>query len=798
MKKAKPAVSSKRRKPEQPAPAPAATGVTPKDIKEQCPIVGFGASAGGLDAFTSLLQEMPADSGLALVLVQHLDPQHSSILTELLARATPMRVTQVVHETPVQPNHVYVIPPNKDLLISDRVLHLEPRPAAVPHMPVDRFFRSLAADQAERAIAVVLSGTASDGSQGVKAIKSGGGITFAQDPVTAQYDGMPRSAIATGCIDSVLPVADIARELLRLRRHRYLREAVASPEEPGTENDTRHLREIFNLLRNATGVDFSLYKPGTIQRRTQRRMALLKMEDLGHYADFIRQHPEELSSLFQDILINVTSFFREPATFEAIQQQVLPAVFKDRNASDALRVWVPGCATGEEAYSMAICLAEYVKEGSSATPIQIFGTDLSDWALEKARAGMYPETIAADVSSQRLRRFFVRINNSYQIARSIRDMCIFARQNLTKDPPFSKCDLVLCRNVLIYLGQPLQSTAMRLFHYALQPHGYLVLGQSESVGGATNLFAPIDKKLKIYSRRPATLPLSHDLGSYQESRHHEPHREPPPANNLLATHHKVDQMLLARYSPAALVVDSALRIIEFRGHTAQYIEHAPGEATLDLAKMASGGLAVEVQRLIRKAHSKAGAVRGSASISAGDHIRTLDLTVVPIHAEPGVPAQFLVIFEEQTHPPVPDKKPGSVRVPASSAAWALRVKEMEQELAATREYLQTVIEEQEAATEELKSAHEEVQSGNEELQSTNEELLTAKEELQSTNEELTTVNEEMQGRNAELQQINNDLLNLLSSVNIPIVMLGGDLRIRRFTPQAEKILSLLPTDVGGR
>ncbi|MDR3698380.1 MAG: chemotaxis protein CheB [Candidatus Sulfopaludibacter sp.] len=796
MKKTKPAATPKRPVPVRASPGPTPAGAVPQDNNECCPIVGFGASAGGLDAFTSLLQEMPADPGLALVLVQHLDPQHSSILTELLARATPMRVTQVVHETKVKPNHVYVIPPNKDLLISGCALRLEPRSAAVPHMPIDRFFRSLAADQAEKAIAVVLSGTASDGSQGVKAIKAGGGITFAQEPSSAQYDGMPRSAIATGCIDSVLPVPEIARELLRLRQHPYLREEPKPQDEAETESDSRHQREIFNVLRNATGVDFSLYKPGTIQRRTQRRMALLKMENLGQYADFIRQHPDELSALFQDILINVTSFFRETATFDAIRTQVLPVIFKDRGTTDPLRIWVPGCATGEEAYSIAICVCEYLKEAGSIVPIQVFGTDLSEWALEKARAGIYPETIAADVSPQRLRRFFVRANSSYQIARTIRDTCIFARQNLTKDPPFSKCDLILCRNVLIYLGHPLQSTAMRLFHYALQPHGYLILGLSESIGNATNLFEPTDKKLKIYSRRPANPQLGGDLGPYQDSRHHEPRREPPPAHVLLNTHHKVDQMLLARYSPAALVVDPALRIVEFRGHTAPYVEHAAGEATLDLTRMAPGGLAVEVQRLVRKAHGKNSQVKGAVSVAMGEHIRALDVTVIPIQTEHAASEQFLVIIEEQVRSAPVEKKKGAIKLPASSAAWAQRVKEMEQELAATREYLQTVIEEQEAATEELKSAHEEVQSGNEELQSTNEELLTAKEELQSTNEELTTVNEEMQGRNTELQQINNDLLNLLSSVNIPILMLGGDLRIRRFTPQAEKLFNLLATDVG--
>ena len=737
---------------------------------------------------------MPTDTGMVFVLVQHLDPQHASMLTDLLSRTTRMPVRQVGAETKVRPNHVYVIPPNRELRMADGTLHAEPRTLGVPHMPVDRFFRSLADDQAGKAIGVVLSGSASDGSQGVRAIKAAGGITFAQEPATAQYDGMPRSAIATGCIDAVLPPEGIARELVRLRQHPYLREEPQPEEKPELEREEPSLRDIFNLLRNTTGVDFSLYKPGTTQRRTLRRMALLKMDGFEQYASYIRQHPDELSALFQDILINVTSFFREPATFEAIKTRVLPAIFKDRGGAIPVRVWVPGCATGEEVYSIAICLFEYLRETGGEAQIQIFGTDLSDTALEKARAGVYPETIAADVSAQRLKRFFVRVNSSYQISRSTRDACIFARQNVTKDPPFSKCDLILCRNLLIYLGNALQNKAMRLFHYALKPHGYLVLGLSESIGNATNLFEPIEKKIKIFVKKPGPPQLGLDMGGYEDSHARETLREPAPSN-LLAAHRKVDQMLLSRYSPAALVVDKSMRILEFRGHTAPYIEHPPGEATLDLPRMTPGGLGLEVQRLIRRATGKTAPVKGTVSVSLRDTMRNLGLTVIPIQTDHGSSEQFLVVLEEAPPaPPVP-KKTG-VKALGGQSAWAQRVKELEQDLTSTREYLQTLIEEQEAATEELKSAHEEVQSGNEELQSTNEELLTAKEELQSANEELTTVNEEMQTRNTELQQMNNDLLNLLSSVNIPILMLGSDLRIRRFTPQAEKLFNLLATDVG--
>jgi two-component system CheB/CheR fusion protein len=781
-------------KPSGKSPATGGAGRA-REARTSCPVVGFGASAGGLEAFSAVLQHMPANTGMALVLIPHLDPQHASILADLLTRETTMDVTQVTAGTRVRPNHVYVIPPNKNLAIEQGTLRLEPREPGIPHMPVDRFFRSLADDQAEKAIGVVLSGTASDGSQGIRAIKAAGGITFVQEPATAQYDGMPRSAIATGCVDAALSPEGIARELVRLRLHPYLSEEPKSEDETEAQMADRSQREIFNQLRNATGVDFSLYKPGTVHRRMLRRMALLQMERLDQYARYIRQHPEELPALFQDILINVTSFFREPATFEALKARVFPAIFKNRTSADPVRVWVPGCATGEEVYSVGICLFEYMRETGAEMPVQIFGTDLSEAALERARAGVYPATIEGDVSPERLGRFFVRINSSYQIARSVRDSCIFARQNVTKDPPFSKCDLILCRNLLIYLGPALQNTAMRLFHYALQPHGYLVLGLSESTSTATNLFDPTDKKLKIYIKIPGAPQLGADMGAYQVSRHVEARREPAPASNLLTTHHRVDQMLLARYSPAALVVDSSLHILEFRGHTAPYLEHSAGQASLELAKMTPGGLGLEVQHLIRKAHGKTTPVKGTASTSSENTIRNLDLTVLPIQTDRNAPQQFVVVIEEQPQKPVEQKK-RAANVPAGPAAWAQRVKELEQELAATREYLQTVIEEQEAATEELKSAHEEVQSGNEELQSTNEELLTAKEELQSTNEELTTVNEEMQGRNNELQQANNDLLNLLSSVNIPILMLGNDLRIRRFTPQAEKLFNLLAGDIG--
>jgi two-component system CheB/CheR fusion protein len=753
-------------------------------------VVGFGASAGGLEAFSEVLEHIPEDAGLVFVLVQHLDPKHSSMLTELLARATRMPVRQVKDGMPVEPNYVYVIPPNTNITISNRVLHLEPRSPSGQHLPIDHFFRSLAADQGSKAIGIVLSGTASDGTMGLKAIKAEGGIAFAQEPATARYDGMPRSAIAAGCVDSILSPQGIASELIRLCQHPYISKQRSSDEAAPDSADS-DLTEIFSMLRAAMGVDFAQYKPGTIRRRTLRRMALHRFENAHQYVRYLRQNREELNLLFEDILINVTGFFREGATFEALHSSVFPEIMKDRRPEDPIRVWVPGCATGEEAYSAAICLLEYMREARAELTVQIFGTDISDRVLEKARAGIYPESIAADVSPDRLRRFFVRVNSSYQIARSVRDVCVFARQNVTRDPPFSKLDLITCRNVLIYLGPVLQAKVMRLFHYALKPNGFLVLGSSESVGAATDLFTPVgDRQQKIYGRRPVQAAITTDFGAYEE-------REAPGAGKshdfvgIIDTHKRVDQMILARYCPPAVVVDGNLRVQQFRGQTGSYLAHPPGEANLSLTKMMRAGIGVEIPTLIRQAQQKEAPVKGDpVRVSVGGELKQVVVSVTHI---PGPPEpQYMIVFEESPQSLAP-AQPAAVE---GANASAERARDLEQELTNTKEYLQSVIEEQEASTEELKSAHEEVQSSNEELQSTNEELLTAKEELQSTNEELTTVNEEMQGRNIELQNVNNDLINLLSSVNIPIIMLGNDLRIRRFTPQAERILNLLSADVG--
>ncbi|HKE24279.1 MAG TPA: chemotaxis protein CheB [Bryobacteraceae bacterium] len=774
-----------------------ATGETPRkhgegeseETGQSCPVVGFGASAGGLEAMTEVLREMPDDTGLAIVFIQHLDPKHSSMLSELLARATTMPVQQAANGMKVEPNKVYVIAPNTCIALRRGALFNEPRDPSAPHMPIDYFFRSLADDQGSKAIGVVLSGTASDGTLGLKAIKEAGGIALAQDPESAKYDGMPRSAIVAGCVDTTLTTKGIAAELVRLCHHPYISRR---PVEEAPEHE-KAFEEIMNMLRAAKGVDFSHYKPGTVRRRTLRRMAIHRLETPDKYAKYLRGNRDEVDLLFNDILIHVTSFFREAATFTAITTHVLPAILKNRSQDDPVRVWVPGCATGEEAYSVAICILEYMRQTGIETAVQLFGTDLSDVALEQARAGIYPVSIEADVSPERLRRFFVPTNGMYQIARSVRDMCIFARQNVTKDPPFSKLDLITCRNVLIYLGHTLQSKVMRLFHYALKPTGYLVLGASETVGNATELFLPVDRQHKIYSRKPTPSIITNDFSGYEEPHADEAAKQRPQAPRPRDDDNQVDQLLLVNFTPAAVVVDTDLRILQFRGDTSSYLRHPSGSASLSVIKLARGTLAAEIRKLMSVPEEKNGPVKSKPIALVADGVdKRVMISVLPIEHAPE--PQFLVVFEDL--PPEAPRTTAKGAPAGKSGGMADRVKELEDELSSTKRYLHSVIEEQEAATEELKSAHEEVQSSNEELQSTNEELLTAKEELQSTNEELTTVNDEMQSRNSELQQINNDLTNLLSSVNIPIVMLGNDLHIRRFTPHAEKILNLLPSDVG--
>jgi two-component system CheB/CheR fusion protein len=867
------------------------------------PIVGVGASAGGFEAFTQLLSELPADTPVAFVLVQHLAPDQDSSLAELLGRATALPVVRVADRMPVEPGKVYVIPPGVQMAIDDGGrLRLVPRAAVPGHfMPADAFFRSLAAYARTRAMAVVLSGADHDGSAGLREVEAAGGITFAQDPRSARSDGMPRAAIASGLVDFVLPPQRIASEILRLAQHPLLRServrarrrgaaaAVASAAgDPAGEAGRRRgaraargggvgggpdadadgsvaisddqFRQIFALLRSSTGVDFTHYKLPTIRRRLQRRMVLHRVPDVDQYIRFLQHNPGEVHGLYGDILINVTRFFREPESFEVLAARALPSILADRRDDQPIRVWVPGCATGEEPYSVAMLLLEHLAERLGGggggglpldVPVQIFATDVSATAIEQARAGIYGEAITADVSPERLRRFFTKVDGSWRVNKAVRDCCIFARQDLTRDPPFSRLDLIVCRNVLIYLGPVLQNRLMQVFHYALRPGRFLLLGSAETVGSHADLFSVRDKRHRLYVRRggageagaasPAgggreTEGEPGDVGGGAvgvggaaggawgseagragaagpggpgrfESRGAAPGNVQSEANRLL----------LARYAPAGVLVDNDLQIVQFRGQTGSYLEPAPGDASLHLLKMARDGLLFGLRTALHEARRGDVPVRKEGlRVRRNGHVVEVSLEVLPL-AAPGQGRHFLVLFQD-TSAPVPlagsvegapssssssssDRGGGGRRGakgPAAAARGedARRVHRLEQELAANREYLQSIIQDLEAANEELQSANEEILSSNEELQSTNEELDTAKEELQSTNEELNTLNEELHGRNDELSRVNSDLVNLLGSVNIAIVMVSGDLRVRRFTPMAEQLLSLIPSDVG--
>jgi two-component system, chemotaxis family, CheB/CheR fusion protein len=763
------------------------------------PVVGIGASAGGLEAFTDLLKHLPPDTGMAFVLVQHLAPKHGSVLTELLSKASRIPVEEVRDGMTVKPDHVYVIPPNTNMAILRGVLHLMPR-AETPgqHMPIDVFLRSLAEERKNRAIGVILSGTASDGTQGTKAIKAEGGITFAQDEKSAKYYDMPRNAIATGCVDFILSPKNIAKELARIGKHPYLIEVETEKQEESHLEPGSAFHNILSILRKASGVDFFSYRDTTLRRRIRRRLILLKMNKLTDYVSYLQQHPSEVDALYHDVLISVTSFFRDLELFQAVKQKLLPALLKNRGAEAGLRLWVPGCSTGEEAYSLAICIVEYLGEKGSGVPVQVFATDLSEGAIEKARAGVYRNNVEVEVSPERLRRFFVKTEGGYQISKPIREMCVFARHDMTKDPPFSRLDVISCRNLLIYLQPFFQKRIIPLFHYALKPQGYLILGTAETVGSHSDLFSLVDRKHRIYARKAGAVQpvISFDKPHLAPEKPEAREKQARKSWDNYDVHREAERILLSRYVPAGVLVNDEMQILQFRGRTGPYLEPAPGEATLNLLKMARQGLAFELRTLIQRAKKNEGPVRQHTRIkSEGEH-RDVLLEVTTLRGSSPTERYFLVLFlEPSAWPPEPEKAEKKT-AKSNLAPRDREINRLTGELESTKKYLQSVVEEQEATNEELRSANEEVLSSNEELQSTNEEMETAREELQSTNEELTTLNEELQNRIMELSVANNDVLNLLKNTNIPIVMLDRDLRIRRVTPPAEQLFNIIPTDIG--
>lgn len=740
---------------------------------------------------------------MAFVIVQHLAPDHESILPNLLARKTTLPVSEVRDGDVVDPNHVYVLPPNANLSISKGVLKLEPLvQTGRQRQCIDHFFESLAKDRKERSIGVVLSGTAFDGTFGVEAIKAEGGITFAQDPQSARYSGMPKSAVSSGHVDYVLPPEGVARELSRLSRHPYLspappaKEPVALPAEP-QEKDP--VRSIFKLLWSATGVDFTNYKSPTIRRRIARRMALDKIESLEALAGHLKRNPGAVQVLFQDLLIPTTCFFRDPEVFQALKDSVIPAILKEPSRDEPIRVWVPGCSTGEEPYSIAIGLAEALEERLDHPRVQIFATDLSEKAIQQARQGLYPFHIEADVSPERLRRFFYKTEKGYQISKPLRDWCVFARHDITRDSPFSNLDLISCRNVLIYLEPSMQKKVLHVFHYALKPAGALILGTSESVGEAAPLYAPLDKKLKIFTTQEASHPLAFRVAGPGPKPSEEFFSKHRPASLPLDSEPDMSReanRVFRSHAPPAVVIDEDLTILEFSGDTGPYLLAASGKASFSLLKMLREGLISDLRRAIDQAQASRVPVKTERlQVESDDLYRPVQIEAVPLFAGSDRPRHFVIFFHSLGSPIEPDR---TMDVSGAEVTMSRdeQVERLKRELSAVKGHLQSTIERYERANEDLQTASQEILSSNEELQSTNEELETAQEELQAANEELMTLNDELSSRNAEMGQTNSDLVNLLDSVNIAIVMVDQGLRIRRFTPMAGKILNLIPGDVG--
>src|ERR1700761_116654 len=625
------------------------------EASRRLPVVGIGASAGGLEAASIFFKEVPADLGMAYVVVLHLDPARESKLTEILARTTLLPVVQVQDGMRVEPDHVYVIPPNCEMTIERWVLHLRDRePHRSANTTIDTFLRSLAVAHGSDAIGVILSGTASDGTLGLAAIKGEAGITFAQEPSSAKYDGMPASAIASGCVDFILPPAQIAKEIARIRKHPYIADAV-SPDAIHVSDDSE-MESIFRLLRRSTTVDFTGYKSPTIARRVQRRMVLHKMDKLADYGALLHREPAEVDALYHDLLINVTSFFRNPEAFAALRHVVYPAILEARiSTSGSIRMWVPGCSTGEETYSHAMSLVEFLGEERADIPIQVFGTDLSERAIQTARAGVYKENIEADVTPARLRRFFYKADGGYQIRKAIRDLCIFSTQNVFNDPPFSRMDLVSCRNVMIYLSQPLQKKVIPIFHYALNPTGFLMLGSTEGLLGAgSELFDMTDKKQKIFRKRLVSAPVAFGFSvGKQEPPTNGPQAIAPPkppetAKIPVELQREADRLLLARYVPPAVLINEHLEILQTRGRTASFLELPSGKASLNLLKMARPGLLFELQGAIDEARKQGFEARRQNVRVEDEHIKAVAIRVIPFKVPTQTQYSFLIVFESET------------------------------------------------------------------------------------------------------------------------------------------------------
>ncbi len=763
------------------------------------PVLGLGASAGGLEALEQFFEAMPPDSGMAFLVLTHLDPDHTSILPELVQKYTSMEVAAAGDKTRVSPNRVYVAPPNRDLaLLNGEILLLEPESPRGHRLPIDFFFRQLAQDQGDRAGCIILSGTGSDGSLGLRDIKGAGGLVMAQEPSSAKYDGMPSSAIGTGLVDLVLPPDQMPAKLIYYFNNPHA--PIAQDAQPAEQQESsgEPVQKVLVLLRDRVGHDFTCYKQSTIVRRIQRRMSIQQINGIEKYLRYVRANPSELDALFKDLLIGVTGFFRDPQAFEAIKEKVIPRLLDQLEPKQALRVWVPGCSTGEEVYSLVIIIKECLAKAGKDVPLQVFGTDIDKVAVDKARAGLYPASIAADVTPERLVRYFSEESGFYRVAKELRDPVVFSVQDVMKDPPFSRLDLLCCRNLLIYLDGAAQKKLLPLLHYTLKPQGMLFLGSSESIGGFADLFKVWDKKWKIYSRKPTsgairqiidfpTGPVTRDTagGDMDQS---------APVFDEADLAKEARNLVLSEFSPATVIVDQNGEVQYIHGHTGKFLEPAAGRASHKISAMAREGLRLELAAALRRAQASGQVMRSpgiKVKINGGSQY--VDLTVKPLEKPEALRGLLAVVFEEAKEPPPGSQGKAGRRTDTDLAE---RLADLEQELQHTRERHQGAIEELETSNEELKSINEELQSANEELQSTNEELEATKEEQQSLNEELATVNTELQAKIEELAQSQDDLKNLLSSTEIATVFLGNDLTVMRFTPEAAKLINLIASDVG--
>lgn len=754
------------------------------------PVVGIGASAGGLDSFVRLLNALPVHPGVAIALIQHLDPHQHSMLTDILSRSSRVPVTEATDGMILQRDHVYVMPPNTIMLVQDGALVLKKRPKKQGRvLPIDGFLESLAADRGELAIGVVLSGTGTDGTLGLAAIRGAGGLTYAEDPSSAEYDGMPTASIEAGVVDAVLDAQGIAGELVRLGQK------VEGGESESDEAalDESSLRAILELVRLATGIDLTRYRRSTLLRRISRRMLLEDSDSMSAYLATLESDPAKVQALYRDVLVNMTQFFRDPSVLEAVSREVLPGIVERKHPTMPIRIWVPGCSKGQEAYSILMVVVEFFEQAGRSTEVQMFAADVNEQDVTHARAGVYPEGIERDISAERLARFFIKVPGGYQVTRAIREMCVFATHDITQDPPFSKLDLVSFRNVLIYMERPLQDYVLQVLHYALEPGGFLVLGTSESIEADSSRFEVVDKKNKIFSRKPGPAKLLPRTSSFIDRRATAHPAAPAGADEGFDVFAEADRIVKASYQPAGLVLSPDLCALQFRGNVGPFLTPAEGPPDMKPSRLVPAGLAAAIEGAVREVDKSAVVARRSAAIQRDGVKREVVVEVVPI-PQPEGNLHYLALFTERpniglTTSRKPNKAGTSVE---TSEDVGVLVRERDE----AREQLGAYISERESASSDLQAVGEKLQTSNEELRTINEEFQTAQEELQSTNEELTTLNDELRNRNAELVQLTDDLSNVIEGVEIPILILTSDLRIRRFTPEAQAIVNIVPGDVG--